>query len=135
LRYRTLTPTGDMTFGFGSANFLVNSPQTVQQATVTGLKLFLGEWFLNTSVGMPWNTQVIGNNTQALYDNAAKSQILSTTGVTGITSYASSLNTKTRLLTINAGITTTYGATTLETSISTVGGGYGITPYGQTYGG
>jgi hypothetical protein len=76
LRYRTLTPTGDMTFGFGSANFLVNSPQTVQQATVTGLKLFLGEWFLNTSVGMPWNTQVIGNNTQALYDNAAKSQIL-----------------------------------------------------------
>jgi len=124
-----------MTFGQSQSNFLINSAEAVGQLVVTGLKLFQGEFFLNTTAGMPWDIQVIGFNTQALYDNAIKAQIIGTQGVTGITSYSSSLNKLTRLLTVTVGLATQFGPTTISTAVPTLGGwgvgGYSQNPYGE----
>jgi hypothetical protein len=118
MRYRALSPAGDYTFGQGSANFLVNSPAAVEQAILTGLRLFQGEFWLNTAAGVPWVQDVIGKGTQGTYDSAITNQILSTTGVSGITSYSSSLNG--RALTFTATVMTAYSPTpiTISTTFS-----------------
>lgn len=139
MRYRKLDPNGDYTFGGGSADFLINSPACVAQAIITGLLLWQGEWFLDTSVGMPWATDVLGYDTQTVYDQAVKNQILSTTGVTAINSYSSTFNPATRSLTITVDVQTAYGDTGIATSLSfapPLSGGYGVGGYGVNgYGG
>lgn len=131
MRYRLLDANLDYSFGQGSQNFLVNSPQTVAQAVLTGLKLFAGEWFLDSTVGMPWYSQVVGNNTTSLYDTAIKAQILSTQGVASIVSYSSVLSRGARSLAVNALITTIYSMTPVPISTTLPGSGYGIGGYGS----
>jgi hypothetical protein len=130
MRYRALTPSGDYTFGHGSLDFLVDSPAVVVQAISTALKLFQGEWFLDSGAGMPWSTQVLGYNTQALYDTAIKSKILSIQGVNSIVSYSSSLNRKTRLLTVKVTVETEIGEVALN-AISLSLFGFGVGPFGE----
>lgn len=136
MRVRAQDSSGDYTFGQDNQNFFVNSPEAVAQLVVTGLKLFQGEWFLDTSVGMPWMTDVIGFNTQSLYDTAIQNQILNTQGVTGIENYSSSLNMETRHLEISCTILTAFGFANIATGIPFIPpeGGYGVTPYGESYG-
>jgi len=114
MRYRKLSPTGDYVMGGGTAQFLVNSPEAVAQAVETRLKLFAGEWFLDTAEGLPL-TSILGNNTQALYDQAIQERIIKTDGVLAITEYTSSLNN--RALTVSATISTIYGTTTVKSTI------------------
>ena len=110
MRYRALSPSGDYTFGQGQANFLINSPAAVAQSVMTRLKLWLGEWFLDNTEGTPWLTEVLGTGTKPLYDMAIRSRVLQTPGVTGITNYSSSLDPKSRNLSVNMTINTQYGA-------------------------
>jgi hypothetical protein len=138
MRVRAQDANGDMTFGSGSANFLVNSPQAVAQCVVTALQLYQGEWYLDTTAGMPWKTKVLGFNTKTMYDGAVQKMIRGVTGVTGITSYSSSLDSTTRKLSITATISTAYGSATLTTSLfappslSGYGvGGFAENPYGE----
>ena len=137
MRVRAQDANGDMTFGFGQANFLVNSPQAVLQLILTGLKLFQGEFFLNTAAGMPWNSQVIGFGTQSLYDPAIQNQILNTTGVTGLTSYSSSLNKVTRELSVAFSVSTQFGPISATVSIPfapPLTSGYGVISPSGGYG-
>lgn len=120
----------DYSFGHGASDFFVNSPQTVAQAVLTALLLHKGEWFLDVTVGMPWETQVEGYGTQSLYDAAIKNLILGVQGVQSIVSYSSSLNFKSRMLTVNVTINTIYGQAQLTTSGLLAPGGYGISTYG-----
>lgn len=131
MRYRSLTSSGDYTFGHGPTEFLVNSPATVAQAVTTALLLHQGEWFLDVTAGMPWETQVLGYGTQSLYDSAIKATILGVEGVQSIVSYSSSLNRATRALTVNVTLNTIYGQTSLSANVSGgISGGYGIQPFG-----
>lgn len=91
MRYRALTSTGDYRLGRGSQEFLVNTPACVGQAVLTALLLHQGEWFLDLTVGMPWETQVLGKGTLSLYDAAIKAAILNVQGVKSILSYESIL--------------------------------------------
>jgi len=113
MRYRALDENLDMTFGRGSANFLINTPAAIAQLVQTNLALFQGEWFLDVTTGMPWATEVLGANTQATYDLAIRDCILETQGVTEIVSYSSTRNPVTRSLTVSVTINTIYGQTTL----------------------
>lgn len=137
MRVRALDANGDMTWGRGSGNFLVDSPEFVRQKVLTGLGLWRGEFFLNTSAGMPWSTEVLGKNTQAFYDAAIQKQVLSTSGVTGINSYSSSFDAVTRLLSVSMRVQTQFGAITITTTFApprTSGfgiGGFGTIPFGQ----
>ena len=108
MRYRALSPTGDFTFGQGSANYLVDSSEAVAQACLTALKLFQGEWFLNTQAGMPWYQSVLGKYSQASYDAAIQTAIKGVQGVARIMSYSSALSIRTRLLMVNVTILTIY---------------------------
>jgi hypothetical protein len=89
MRYRQLAPNGDSTIFSGNSPFLVNSPAAVAQAIGTRLKLWLGEWFLDSTVGFPVYQQVIGTGTQDTRDLAVQATILGTTGVLSITGYSS----------------------------------------------
>lgn len=112
MKYRKLSPTGDYTFGQGPSEFLVDSPEAVAQAVQTRLALFTGEWFLDTTDGTPYSTQILGTGTQGLYDQAIQERIIATPGVTSITEYSSTLNN--RALSVNATISTLYGVTTIN---------------------
>jgi hypothetical protein len=117
MRYRKLDADGDYTFGLGAGGFLVDSPACVAQAVQTALLLVQGEWFLDTTVGVPWPTKILGYGTTPVYDLTIKEAILGVEGVTSITSYSSSLNPATRKLTVTADIVTQFGATTVNAVI------------------
>jgi hypothetical protein len=116
MRHRKLDAAGDYTLGSGQ-DFHVNTPEGVAQAVRTRLGLLLGEFFADTSDGMPWSTEVLGKYTAAGRDAVIKERILGTTGVTEISDYSSTFNGNTRTLSVAATITTAYGTTTVETTL------------------
>lgn len=113
MRYRTLTEAGDYSFGQGSSQWLVNTPETVAQAVLTRLRLVRGEWFLDTSEGTPYLTQILGEHTKGLYDQAIKTRILNTPGVVSIVEYVSLMDAA-RNLAVSCTINTLYGQTTIS---------------------
>jgi hypothetical protein len=120
MRYRALSPTGDYQFGNGQLDFLINSPEAVAQAVETYLKLWLGEWFLNTNDGTPWLEGVFGYNSQEEADQTLIQTILNInfggqTLVQNLTNWQSSVDPKTRAYTsISATIDTIFGQTQLQ---------------------
>lgn len=136
MRVRALDPSGDMQFGRGPAEFLVNNSACVAQLVLTALNLHQGDWFLDVTVGAPWETQVLGYGTQSLFDAAIKNVILGVQGVASIVSYSSSLNRSTRALMVTATITAIFSGSTPVTfnvQIPAVPppSGYGLSPYGH----
>lgn len=135
MKYRKLDANGDYTFGRGNQDFFVDSPQAVAQAIQTTLALFQGEWFIDTSAGVPWLTQIVGFNTQVLYDDVIKKKVQQVQGVTSIDSYSSTLDRVSRLLTVNMTVTTDFsGRRIVVDTVVQVGygvGGYGGRPYGE----
>lgn len=106
MRARTLDADGDMTFGSGSANFAINTPDGVGQCILTRIKLARGEWFLDKTQGTDWAGRILGRSGKASYDAEIRRVILGTQGVSQITAYSSSLND--RRLTISATVLTQY---------------------------
>lgn len=117
MRYRRLSESGDYVFGQGASEFLVNTPDAVAQAVLTRLRLATGEWFLDLNEGTPYSTEILGENTRPLYDQAIRDRILGTQGVTSIQEYNSYLDTTTRALTVACSINTLYGPVTLTESL------------------
>jgi len=117
MRYRKLTASGDFSFGHQQSDYWNNVPDAVGQAVQTRLLLFTGEWFLDTSDGTPWRTEVLGKYTMQTYDAVIKDRILSTPGVNSILSYSSSFNGNTRSLSVSATIDTIYGSTPIEATL------------------
>lgn len=112
MRYRKLDANGDYTFGQGDGAFLVESPEAVAQAAQTRLGLWAGEWFLDTTEGTPYATEILGAGTQETYDIAIKERIINTPGVVSIDAYASVLDG--RALSVGVSISTRYGATSFN---------------------
>lgn len=120
MRYRALSPTGDYTFGAGTANFYVNNSKAVAQSVLTRLRLWQGEWFLNVTVGTPWLQQILSavqKNTKAIRDLAIQSRVLQTEGVTGIDNYFSSVDSEKRSMTVSMTISTIYGSEDIEVTL------------------
>lgn len=117
MRVRALSPSGDMTFGRGSRNFLVDSAQAVAQVVRTRLLLWQNEWFIDLAEGTPWATKVLGTHTVNLYDQALTQRILTSPGVLSLESYSSSLDARTRVLTITGRINTQFGPATIDNII------------------
>lgn len=115
--YRKLDPAGDYTLGSG-ADFLANSPEAVAQAVLTRLRLWKGEWFINTEDGTPYASDVLGKRFQRKNpDSIIKQRILGTPGVTEITSYSSSFDGDSRQFSVTATISTAYGAATISEAL------------------
>lgn len=110
MQYRKLTSSGDYSFGAGGSNFWVNSPAGVLQAIGTRLKLFQGEWALDTTQGVPYSTEIFGNNTEGTRDLVVQEAILGTQGVLSISAYSSSFDSSTRKFSVAATVDTIYGS-------------------------
>jgi len=115
MRYRQLSPSGDYTFGSGQQNFLINSPATVAQAVETSLKLWLGEWYLDLSVGTPYPEGVVGKHSQEKADLTIISQINQVAGVVSVQDFQSNIDPNTRKYTVTSCIiNTVFGQTQLQ---------------------
>ncbi len=117
MRYRKLDADGDYVFGGQQADFYRDSPEAVAQAVLTRLRLLRGEWFLDTTEGMPWLTEVLGKYTTSTADAAIRQRILTTPGVTELTAYSSTYDAETRTLSVSATINTIYGTTTVQATL------------------
>lgn len=117
MRVRAQDANGDYTFGQSGANFLVNSAAAVAQTVLTRLLLLQGEWFLDSTEGTPYATDVLGVKRKVIYDRAIKARILATNGVEDIISYLSTLSPQ-RKLAITAEIDTVFGPITITTALN-----------------
>ncbi len=109
MKYRALTADGDYSFGNGNTNFLQDTPETVQQAVITRLRLWAAEWFLDTTEGTPWQAGVLGKNSKTTADAVIRERVLGTQGVTEITDFSSSIDPDLRTYTVALTISTIYG--------------------------
>ncbi len=119
MRYRKLSNDGDYVFGSGKNDFLVNSPEAVAQAILTRLKLWLGEWFADTSDGTGWNQSIVGKQSKNLYELTLHQRVLETPGVKSIVDFQSSLDPDTRRLTVSMTVNTIFGEVSLNGDLTT----------------
>lgn len=92
--------TNDLYFE-GDSLVLVRDAHAVGQHARQKLQTFEGEWFLDTTVGVPWLTQILGYKYDpALAEAVVKAKLLETDGVTEITSFSVSFNRASRGLQI-----------------------------------
>lgn len=113
MRYRRLDNDGDMTFGSQQKDFLRDAPTAVVQAVITRLKLWVDEWFLDTSEGTPYVQAALGKYTSQTIAPAIRERILTTEGVTEITAFEVIFNPDTRVAKVEATIETIYGPAVL----------------------
>lgn len=106
---RKLDSNGDMQLGQGSANFYSNSADGVAQMVYTRLKLWLGEWYLDTADGTDWLGKCLGKNTVDSALLEIKRRIMATEGVSEIKNLSASIEPTNRWLSVQGVITTIYG--------------------------
>lgn len=90
---------------------MVTSAEAVGQHVRQRLGFFRGEWFLDTTAGMPWLDEILGQKYDpALSEAVVKAEILATHGVTEIASFSVSFIKSTRGLAIrDVDVMTIYG--------------------------
>lgn len=115
MKYRTLSADGDYTFGNGNLDFYIDIPEAVAQAVKTSLLLWLGEWYLDVTAGVPYMQSVIGKHSQDLADSTLVAQISQVQGVVNIVDFQSIIDPNTRTYSVVKGtINTIYGLTEVE---------------------
>jgi hypothetical protein len=109
---------GDMSFGSGQQDFLLNSPAAVAQIISTRLALWLGEFFLDVTDGTNWKTGVLGRGTAGLRDDILRQRITETPGVLGIVSgtWSSNYDATTRRWSVACDVDTIYGKASVSES-------------------
>lgn len=116
MKYRRLDSKGDMTFGQSSANFLQDSPEAVAQAIETRLELWLGEFFLDVTDGVPWQT-ILGSKNRTIVDPVLRKRISDTPGVQTINRLDMQFNPDIRKLVLTADVMTQYGRASVSTAV------------------
>jgi hypothetical protein len=92
--------TGDLIMTAGQIQ-QVSGVDAIAQAVYCDLKTFLGEYWLDKEIGVPYYQVVFKKGVDlSLINTLMKSQMLKREDVIEITEYESSLNTSTRKLTI-----------------------------------
>lgn len=114
--YRKLDSSGD--YVFGSPNAFYYGTSAVAQAVYTSLKLLYGEWFEDTSQGLPLFDQILGRsglqeNIQSI-DLIVTDYISQVQDVQSISDYISTYDSKKRQYSANCTVQTPYGDATIE---------------------
>lgn len=120
MRIRKLSSTGDYTFGSGLLNFWIDQPEGVAQVVQTSLLLWLGEWYLDLTIGMPWIQGVLGKHNQATADITVQDYILNIQGVTDIQNFLSTSDQANRKYSASTLLDTVYGPTPADVSNETL---------------
>lgn len=115
--YRRLDNNGDYSFGNNLQNFVL-SAEAVGQAIKTRLLLLQGEWWEDTSQGLPLFQNILGqpgtSENLASADLLIKDIIANTPNVTGISDFKSTY--KNRKYGFICKVDTIYGTTPMEVS-------------------
>lgn len=106
---RKLDADGDL--ALGAEEFLAGyTAEEVAQNVLTRLKLFLGEWFLDTTDGTDWFGSVLGKGSVlASRESVIRQRILLTPGCAGMTAFSLTTDIATRELTVTASIVSASG--------------------------
>ena len=110
MRTRRIDDNNDWTFGAGRQSY-VNQSDAVAQKVKTRLQMFLGDWFLDETVGIDWITEMSSRSQTPKILSDAKRCILQTQGVRTLKTFTYEQDAKTRKLNINATYTDIYGTT------------------------
>jgi len=113
MKYRELDKDGDMKFGNQQGDFLIDSPEAVAQSVLTRLRLWVGEWFLDTSKGTPYEQAMLGKGKLETIEPAMRTRIQETIGVTEILEFSLVWKSTIRKVEIVAEINTEFGSTPL----------------------
>ena len=116
MSYRKLDENGDMTFGSGLLNFYNQSVEEVAQSILTRLKLYRGEWFLDTTEGLPL-AAVVGKNAIDTIQPAIRQRIINTPTNPVINELAFFFNPENRTSSLKADVSTIYGSIQLATEL------------------
>ncbi len=101
-----LGPNRDLTAG------IVTGVDEIIQRLVTRLNRELGEWFLNTSVGLPWyqdGNGLLGSRDKQNLNLLIRRETLQTAGINRIVKFNSIFDTTTRQFTIHMHLVTEQG--------------------------
>lgn len=97
---------------------LTTGLQAIQQHLQVKLRMFLGEWFLNTSVGVPWFQDILVKQPNFVtIENALKTEILETVGVIELISFEFDFNSTTRVFTLDFRASTEEGIIDLSQEV------------------
>lgn len=114
MRYRKLDDAGDMVFGHGSDDYYIDRAEAVAQAVMTRLRLWRGEWYLDTDEGTPYLQEIFGRGTESTAVRALRLRVLETEGVTDIVSINATNDPETRKAVFQITVNTIYGAVTVN---------------------
>lgn len=80
--------TNDLAFNGGDLYF-VDGPDAVRQFVLRRLRMFLGEWFLDETLGVPYHDRIFVKNPDPdLIGSELKKCIIQTPGVVELTSFS-----------------------------------------------
>lgn len=98
---------------------LVHNDSAIRQAVQQNLQTFLGEWFLDTTQGVPWLQSILVQHPNLdVIQSVLQEAILSTPGILSLTAFNFSFDNGKRTLTIQFQAISTNGQTIdLETSV------------------
>jgi len=104
-----LDANGDWAVDNGAVQF-ASGKQEIAQSIATRLRTILGEWFLNTELGLPWFSRILRKNpNSAEVENIFVKAIADSPGVTSIDEFKMSYIKETRKLLVEARINSVDG--------------------------
>ena len=96
-----MTPDGDLDLSTNDMQLVTGSAEIAQHLRIR-LKFFLGEWFLDTRLGVPYIQQILRKRPQlAVVQDILRRTVLSTPGIIEILSFSFELDSVTRRLTVD----------------------------------
>jgi len=102
--------TGDWSLEGGTTIRMCETEEELtRQRLALNLRLFLGEWFADTTIGIPYFESIYGKNSKNDVDAIFKAAIRKTDGVIKITKFNSTLDKVTRKYTLVFSVTTETG--------------------------
>lgn len=111
--------THDIVFVNGATPVTQESRVVVAQRLKITLSTFLGEWFLDQDIGVPYFQRIFGKQrSQNAVDAIFQQQILDSVGVVQILSYDSVMSDGLRTLSFTFQVLTTEGAVTDDITVS-----------------
>ncbi|WP_206922991.1 hypothetical protein [Alicyclobacillus suci] len=116
MKYRKLSNTGDYVFG-NNANDFYTDTTAVGQAIYTSLRLLQGEWWEDTSIGLPLFQSILGQPGTSEHihavDMLVQEQVMNVQGVNEIKSFSSSYQNRTYTIDTMT-VSTQFGDVTVE---------------------
>jgi hypothetical protein len=100
--------TGDLLVSRGRLEVVTGSA-ALRQRLQMRLRLWAGEWFADTSVGVPWLLFLGVKGAQALAESTLRRAITTCPGVASLDAFTFTLNTRTRAATLSFRVTAATG--------------------------